>query len=394
MRILFVVNELAYFRAHRENLATGLMAQGHEVLVAAGKADDIALDNWPDALKLIPLPVNLHHLDIPSDIRLIRTIARTIADERPDVVHGFTIKPVLFGGLAISLLVPKSVRSNLRVVWTFPGVGKIFEHGAGVFHRFRRFLVATALKFAFGRTQASATFENAADRSFFVEQGIVPAENAHVTMGTGLDRSTYRQQSDQRHESFDGETPLVFLMSSRLIGEKGVDTYLTVARASKALGSNAVFQLAGLPAPGNPDALAESVLVEAQESGAIEYLGAIAQSEMPELLNQADVVVLPTRLREGFPRSLLEAAACGCAMIASDQPPMRTLVVEGETGWLIDPPDSAHLQDAFDQALTDPNATRRKGKAAAELIQQLPVGDDDVRNQFLAIYRGSQNGPG
>ena len=389
MHILFVVNALDYFRAHRERLAVDLTARGHTVTVAAGNIEEAPLDGWPQNIRLVPLELDKHSFRPLHDLKLIWHIRRLMAEEQPQVVHCFTIKPILMAGLAFAL---RSRRTAGSLVWTFAGLGKVFDNPKTPYLKFRKWLVAQSLKMISVFNGAHATFENQADRDSLVAAGVIPDNRAKAIMGTGIDLEHYRLPDFEHgadHEQAS-DVPLTFLMATRLIGEKGVDNFLKVAAQCKANGAAARFVLAGMADHANPDVISQDVIDEAVDAGTIEFAGAVSQADMPALLGSADIFCLPTRLREGFPRALLEAASCGVALIATDQLPMRTLIKPGQTGWLVNPPDAAHLQEAVDRALDDPVATRQMGKNARTLVEQLPVDCDSVTDGFLQAYQQAQ----
>ena len=107
---------------------------------------------------------------------------------------------------------------------------------------------------------------------------------------------------------------------------------------------------------------------------------------MPALLQSVDVVCLPTQLSEGFPRILIEAEACGCALIGSDQPSIRQIVMEGETGWLLNSNKVEELALKMTYAANNIDITRLAGKKAAHYVKNLPFDNKAVFDKFSDIY--------
>ena len=378
MKILFACNDLDYFLLHRSNLLGPLLERGHDVSLCAGGNSQSA-ERLPDGVHFIPVTLNQHHLDPLSDLKLTAQYARIVAGTQPDAVHCFTIKPNLYMALALAsrrLL----LRKTPRLVQTFPGLGKVFEPSTGMVAKIRRAVVATLLRASCGLLDRSATFENSADRDVMVQAGIVSADRAHVVAGAGLDLKTYVPASDQR----GGE--LSFLFASRLLKAKGVGTFLETARTVRSEGSKASFLIAGKPDPDNPDQFDMSLIDAAQDRGEVRYLGPLTSGQMVAALQDADVVCLPTRLREGFPRILAEAAACGCVLIASDQPAIRQVLTQPDNGWLIDPADARDLTAVVQECLADPDRIRAMGTANAAAIRRMPVDDESVSAIFRKLY--------
>lgn len=377
MRILIVSNDLPAFRAHRENLARGLLDRGHEVIVATGNNSAEGIAALDPRIRHIALDIDRHALNPVADFKLARRLRRLFTAECPDIVHSITIKPVLIGSLAGASM----GGGGPKQVWTFPGLGKIFEPQRSLAKKARRMLVTFLLRIARRRVQAEATFENEGDRQAIIDAGIIPEANAHAVMGTGLDMDHFRVHNADR---WQGDGPLRFLFASRLIGEKGLDTFLAVARE---FSDRAEFHVAGLFDPEDPDTIDPAVLHGAAQHGHITFHGAVDQKAMPALLNQTDVFCVTTRLREGFPRALIEAAACGCSLIATDQVPMRILVHEGKTGWLLAKADLPHFRAAVEHALAAPGVTRRMGRNATDLAARSGIDQESVIDHFLAIYQ-------
>ncbi len=383
MKILYVVNDIEYFLAHRAELARGFHSLGHTIIVAAGNCNGERNPDGLEGFTFIPLRINRHSFNPRGDIQLVRNFSRIIKEMQPDVVHSITIKPNLYVGLAAAVLVSRPVSSQIRFVMTFAGLGKVFETPSCFRHRLRRFVVEKAMKYVSTRLNLGVTFENARDLEELVGAGVFSRDQCIVMMGAGIDLEEYKAGSRSGR--------LRFLLASRMIAEKGVDTYLAIAKRFHNLNSKVEFQLAGAIDDTNPDAVTSSTIKDAENSGSIVYKGFVAPADMPELLADIDVVCLPTRLQEGLPRILLEGAASGCAIIASDQPACQDVVHIGKTGWLLKKPDEEHLFMAIRDAVNNIEETRKMGKRAQALVHQKPVSDEKIREHFQQIYNGSNN---
>lgn len=378
MKVLFACNDLDYFLLHRSNLLGSLLERGHDVTLCTGGNSQSA-KRLPSGVHFIPVALNQHRLDLLSDLKLTWQYARIVAETHPDAIHCFTIKPNLFMALALASR-RLMLRKTPRLVQTFPGLGKVFEPSTGIAARMRRVVVATLLRLSCRILDSSATFENPADRDFMVKNGVVSADRTHVLAGAGVDIKTYVPPSEQR------EGQLRFLFASRLLKAKGIGAFLETARTIHAEGGKASFLIAGKPDPDNPDQFDMSLIDAAQERGDIHYLGPLNSRQMVDALQNADVVCLPTLLREGLPRILVEAAACGCVLIASDQPAIRQILKQPETGWLIDPTAAHELTEVVRACLADRDEVRAMGMQNAVSIRMLPVDDESVSATFRKIY--------
>ncbi|MCY0149420.1 glycosyltransferase [Hoeflea sp. G2-23] len=378
MKILFVCNDLDYFLAHRTNLLGPLLARGHQLSLCTGGSSKSA-GQLPEGVDFIPVTLTRHSLNLVSDARLTARYARIVADMQPDVVHCITVKPNLFMTLALAVRRLRGTKSP-RLILTFPGLGKVFEPAAGFMTGLRRRAVATVLRAGCRLLECSATFENQSDRDVLVDAGVFTAAQTRVIAGAGLNMGIYAPPS----EPLTGK--LSFLFASRLLKAKGVGTFLETARCIRAEGGDARFLLAGDAEPGNPDRFDMAEVSAAHDRGDITYLGALSTEQMVLALQQADVTCLPTRLREGLPRILIEAAACGCALIASDQPVIRQVLSQPDNGWLINPEDPQSITAAVRDCLADPAHVRALGITNAAAIRQQPVDDASVSAAFHALY--------
>ena len=380
MQILFVINELSYFLAHRERLAKDALAHGHEVTVASGSCNVADVQSLHPEINLIELNLDKHKFRPIADAKLIFALLKVIRQLRPEIVHCFTIKPILMGGIATSLA--KFMGVPCRLVWTFAGLGKIYEAGQGLGYLLRKWCVTTALRVISAASSVRSTFENEEDRASMVARKVVSLNRSQTVMGTGIDLELF---SNKNRPEQPKNAPVRILMATRLINAKGVIEFLEAAKHFRS-GGRAHFMLAGIVDQTNPDAVDQSQIELAHRDGDIEFLGEVSQDDMTELLPQIDVFCLPTKLKEGLPRSLLEAAACGAALIGSNQETIANIVVSEKTGWLIDPFDQESFLNALEEAIHNRLMTDQYGKAARLNLESLPVSAEAIWSEFDQIY--------
>jgi len=176
---------------------------------------------------------------------------------------------------------------------------------------------------------------------------------------------------------------LKILLASRLLWEKGIGEYVAAARRLRQQGLNVHFLVAGDPDPGNPASIHPEQIARWRQDGDVILLGHV--DDMPALLAQTDIAILPS-YSEGVPRSLLEAAACGLPLIATDVPGCREIVQPGVNGLLVPPKDASALAAAIRQLYHDPLARQRMGQAS----RTIAVTEFDQRlvfEQTWAVYQ-------
>lgn len=293
-------------------------------------------------------------------------LARRLRSEldrlHPDFLHVFNALPILLGG---STHVPVQVA-------TVTGLGRGYERGGWQ----RRLTLA-----GYGRGLRAAAwtvFQNAEDRGLLTAAHPWLTERSSVIVGSGADTDRFRPRTG------GADTPPRVLMVSRLLWQKGVREFAELARRVRAERPDVRFQLAGELVPGDPDGVPEEWITARATEGVWEFLG--YREDLEETLPEVALLVHPTRYREGVPRVVLEAGACGVPVVAARGPGADDVVLDRRTGWLVDPADGDALAAAVGELLDDPEARRTMGAAAAEHVRgQYSLAA--VTDRYLDLYR-------
>ena len=203
-------------------------------------------------------------------------------------------------------------------------------------------------------------FQNADDLAEFVGRKLVRREQARLLAGSGVDLDRFASTPLP-------PGPLRFLLIARLLGDKGVREFVEAARLLRRGGSDSRFQLLGPLDPANRTGISRSELDGWVAEGAVDYLG--ETDDVRPFIADSHVVVLPS-YREGLPRSLLEAAAMGRPLVATDVPGCRHVVKDGINGFLCAARDPASLADAMRRMERMPPEQRAAlGNAARAKVQ-------------------------
>jgi len=349
MKALLVANTDWYLYNFRRALAHRLQQSGYEVTLVCppGRYVD-KLRNLGFKCVLFNLPVD--RLSPLKELRVLFALIALYRRERPSIVHHFTIRCVLYGSIAARLV------GGISVVNALTGIGHIFTaDGAkarflrqGVGFLYRRFLTGS---------RSRAIFQNSDDMDAFVDAGMADAARSHLIPSSGVNCSTFRR-SQERRSSDRGVIRVLF--ASRLIREKGVLEYIEAAKTLRSRNLPARFMLAGDIYEQNPSSLTRSDLQAIRESGVVEVLGHV--DDMRAILDDTDIVVLPS-YREGCPRILVEAAAMGIPIVATDVPGCRVVVDDEVNGYLVPPRDADSLARAIERLIGDKTLRRRFGEA-------------------------------
>jgi glycosyltransferase involved in cell wall biosynthesis len=313
-RILLVSNYAWTIYNFRKNLINRLRESGYELYVQTefdGYESKLGLSEGA----LLRLDIDRQGTNPIRDVRTIVSIRRAISTTRCHACLFFTIKPVVYGGIAATL-------SSRPFICNVTGVGAAFQSSAPV-------RLAAKMLFRLGLARASHVFlQNSEDREYFVQQGLVSSERSSLLPGSGVDLDRFRASP------YPTGT-LVFLLVARLLWEKGVRQYVEAARRIRATRTDVRFQLLGPSGVLNPGAIPTSVVNDWANEGVIEYLG--HTDDVYPHLEEAHCVVLPSFYREGTPRSILEAAATARPVITTNHPGCKEVVIDGVTGLLCEP---------------------------------------------------------
>lgn len=319
-----------------------------------------------------PLPMERRSLNPVNETRLLLHIARLLRTEQAAIIHGFTIKPAIYAGIAGRLA---GVRGRVSAV---AGLGFVFISDS-LKARLLRPVVRALAWIAFGGRRARLIVQNPDDHAAFVGSGLAPPDRTHIIPGSGVDLTRFQISTRTRAP---GE-PLKVLLAARMLWDKGLAEFVQAARVLKAQGRDIRFLLAGQPDPGNPAACAPEDLARWTAEGVVEHLGHV--EDMPGLLAEVDVVVLPS-YREGLPKTLIEAAGCALPLVTTDVPGCREVVTHEQDGLLVAVREHKGLVEAIARLDDDPELRRRLGMAAREKALRL-FDVEIVIRRTLDVYR-------
>jgi glycosyltransferase involved in cell wall biosynthesis len=369
-RILLVVNSEWYFLSHRLSFARALQREGWEVLVAS------PIERGQDGLirkagfQFVPFGMRRDCLNPAYEARALVDLWRLYRALKPDLVHHITVKPVIYGSAAARML---GIRA---VINTIPGLGYAFS-GKGPGWAAVRVILGGAYRLALHNAHVRVIFQNQRDRDFFLAKRMVRPEQCRVIKGSGVDAIKFTPGPEP------AGVPVV-LYASRMIWDKGVGELVGAARILKAREVSARVVLVGAPDPRSLNSVPREALERWQGEGLIEWWG--PQDNMPDVLQQAAIITLPTYYPEGLPRILLEAAAVGRPIVGTDTAGCTDIVRNGENGILVPPRDQVALADALGLLIEDADRRRKMGAAGRRIVLE-EFTEDQIIEQTLEVYR-------
>lgn len=318
MKVLFFANTEWYLYNFRLAFAKFLRDRGFEVVMVS-PVGPYGARLIAEGFRWIGLDMNRRSIHPVRELAVLYRLSRIYAAEKPDIVHHFTIKCVVYGSFIAWRL---GIRKRVNAV---AGMGYVFTSSA-LRARLLKPVVAALMKLLLRGNDARLIIQNNDDFSAFQTARLASPANMRLIRGSGVDTSLFRPRDRAR----DGRTRVLF--AARLLWDKGIGEYVEAARILKRANCAVDMLIAGVPDIGNPSSVAPSQIEQWMQEGVITHLGHV--DDMPALLSDVDIAVLPS-YREGAPRSLIEAAAAGLPIVSTDVPGCREIVEHEVNGLLV-----------------------------------------------------------
>ncbi|MBF9195984.1 glycosyltransferase family 4 protein [Microvirga terrestris] len=366
-KLVFVVTEDWFFASHFLPMVRAARELGLAVTVVTRvRAHREAIEAL--GAKIVPLDIERRSLNPITMGDASGQLAAILKAEKADLVHCIALKGILLGGFAATLA------GVGRRVYALTGLGFIGARTDLVGRLSQRAIRLLMRGLQTGRTRY--VFENTDDPKLL---GLNPADS-HVTIlgGAGVDPEVLKP------EPLPVQPPIKVGVVARMLWSKGIDVAVEAVRMARAKGAPIELSLYGAPDPSNPKAIPEATLKAWSAEPGIAWHG--ATRDIAGVWREHHVACLPSRGGEGLPRTLLEAAACGRAIVTTDVPGCRTLVRDGVEGLLVPPGDAASLSEALMTLTQEPDRIARMGEAARARVLD-GFTERDVMNSVKELYR-------
>ena len=364
-RLLFLVTDDRYFISHRLPMARAAKAAGYEVHVATH------ISRFEDAIKAEGFV--LHELSwekagqtpftLARDVLIIRRLYRSV---RPDIINHVALKPVILGMLA-------AVGLGMAKVNIITGLGSGFI-GRDWKGRILKSVLVAALRTLLNSKRTVSVVQNSDDRETLIAIGINP-ETVNLILGSGID-------IDNTEPLAEPSGPITVGITSRMLDDKGIRPLVTAQSKLQARGLDIRLLLAGEPDPTNRSTLSEAEMKAFAAMPGIEWLGHI--DDVKTVWERAHIAALPSR-REGLPKSLLEAAAFGRPIIATNVPGCREVARHGENALLVPVDDAAALAHAIETLANDRELRARFGANGRRAVENC-FSSAAIGSQIVEIY--------
>lgn len=352
MNIVVIASYASSLINFRRELLSAFVNDGHSVIACApGENQDVT-----ECLKLMNIEyrsIKLERTGINpfDDIKTIIQLRSLFREINPDIVLSYTIKPVIFGSLAARLA---HVPASYSIV---TGLGYVFM-GDNFKQKFIRFLISPLYKMSLSSNK-TVFFQNPDDRDLFINLSFAKKEIAILINGSGVNLDIFRNTALPTK-------PLVFLLISRMIKEKGIHEYVEAAKVLKKRFPEIKFLLLG-PLDKKSSSISKEQITQWQTSGVIDYLG--ETKDVRPFIARTSVYVLPS-YREGTPRSVLEAMAMGRPIITTNVPGCRETVENGKNGILVPAKNVNKLVEAMQKFIMNPELVAKMGENSRKIAEE------------------------
>jgi len=338
-KIILISNTAWSIANFRTGLIRGLLTAGHTVVAVA--PPDKHISRITDlGVRFVPMEMDNKGTNPLKDFNLFLRFVQLFRKEMPCIFLGFTVKPNVYGGLAAAVC-------RIPAINNVAGLGTVFVRDSLL-----TWLVAKLYRLGLAKSR-KVFFQNKDDLSLFLKSGLVSIGVTGLLPGSGVNTEWFKPAfiNDDLSSSLIQSTAIQsnkdgvfrFLLSARLLWDKGVKEFVDSAKILHSAGTNTKFQLLGFLDAENRTSIPRDTVNDWEDEGIIQYLG--ESVDVRPILAQADCIVLPSYYREGTPRSLIEAASMAKPIITTDTPGCRDVVIDGFNGYLCKPRDAADLAD-------------------------------------------------
>lgn len=367
-RILFVVNAAEFFLSHRLPIAIAAQEAGFDIHVATAEGAEVqSIQSFGFSHHVVPFarsgqnPLN--------ELKALISLIKLFKTLKPSLVHLITIKPVLYGGIAARMTGIKAVVSAVS------GLGTVFI-AETFMARLRRWLVIVMYRFAFNQKRLSVIFQNPDDRDVLLSLKTLKAYQVRMIRGSGVDLLLYPFVPEPEG------VPIV-VMAARLLKDKGVIEFIEAAKILSDRNVLVDMRLIGSLDIGNPTSVTQAELDQWTAEGYVKLVG--YQKDIAKYYSEANIICLPS-YREGLPKSLVEAAACGRPVVTTDVPGCRDAITPEKTGLLVPAKNSIALADAIEILAQDAELRKTMGEEGRALAEDV-FAIEKIVGQHMVIYR-------
>lgn len=364
-KVIIFSNADSHFFAHLLPIATKAIELGYDVNLIT-KVTDYKDRIESFGIKVLPISLDRKGINPFSELLTLIELIRIIRSSRPDILHNFTIKPIIYGSIAAWFCA-----SRPKVINNFIGMGFVFI-SKNPLYSFIRKIICFFLYLDSKFRKTKVIVQNSDDKKLLEGHRI---SNIFTQCSVGVNMKEFEHLPEPRGDK------IIFALVSRMLIDKGIYEFVKAAKILHKKGLNAEFWLAGLPDEGNKSSITMEEIHSFEKTACVQYLGF---QNVKNIWKKAHVAVLPS-YREGMSRSLLEAGAYGRAIITTDAPGGRDLVTHNVNGLLVDLRSVESLADAMEFMVLNPEIRKKFAETIRQEILD-KYDSDSITNKMVQFY--------
>ena len=332
--------------------------------------------------EVIDLPAGKKFFNIFASVSVILRLANIYKKTRPGIVYHSSVQMSFIGAMASLLM------GNIAHVNSITGVGYLFSSD-NLKARILRCVLTPVMRVLWARNNAVMLFQNPDDRSLFCAKGLAKTD-APLIRGSGIDLVQFSPVLKSKNKAASKKKlagkKIVIGCASRLLKDKGLEELISAITLLE--GALAVeLRIAGEIYQYNPSSFSPSDIQNWSGIKSVSMLGNV--KDMAEFWRGCDIAILPSH-REGLPKALLEAAACGLPLLGADVAGIREIISHGTNGLLFAKGDDVDIASKITEMVTDQNFRQAAGKASRRLVETGGFSDADVQASFVDLFRSIQ----
>lgn len=366
-KILYFVSEDKYFLTHKLSHALVALENGFSVLIVC-KVTDFKKKILSYGFQVKNINLDRGSLNIVKELKTLYELFKILKAFQPDIIVNIALKPILYGLLCSKLFKKINLKINAIV-----GLGYLFIN-KGPKITILKVILKKVLFFLFKDTKVIVVFQNRDDRNYFLQKKIITSCKQKIIAGSGVDVKYFKPSNIKK--KYD------LVMHSRMLRDKGV---IDLIKAVKELQKRNIFLkvlLLGNPDYKNLASIKKNELEQWNSEKIIKWIP--EKQNILTYIQQSKVAILPS-YREGFPKSLLEAASCGLPLITNNVPGCKEICIHNYNGFLVAPKDYMSLSKKIELLIFNEDLIKQMGKNSRKLVIK-KYSQNLISKQFLNLY--------
>lgn len=366
-KILYIVNVDWFFISHRLPIAIEAKKRNYDVHIAT-KITKYNHKLITHGFQVYDLKLSRKSQNPFGMIFYFFNLIIVILKVKPDLVHAITIKPILLSGLA-SFFFKKT-----KFIYAICGLGFIFS-SEGIKSAIRKFFILNLYKLILCNKNYKIIFQNKYDMNVISKVTNLDHKNSLILNGSGIDLNVFKPLDFNKNIN-----NINILLASRLLYSKGIKDFIDASK----LVNGAHFYIAGSFDYENNDFIPKNEFYKWIKDSKVKFLGEV--KNMHKLINKNNIVVLPSYYGEGLPKILIEAAACGKAVITTDHPGCKDAITKDKTGILVPLKNPRALSEAIQKLVDNPDLCKKMGDMGRRLAEQ-KYDINKIIDKHLYLYK-------